>query len=74
MAEFNGHSHNDEFHLYFAHEDPKRPSMVAYNGGSLTTYSDLNPNYRLYRVNASTGVSMYFAKFAYFSLCYILVS
>ncbi|XP_035778474.1 sphingomyelin phosphodiesterase 1-like [Anopheles albimanus] len=49
-AQFNGHSHVDEFNLYYprASVDPLRPISVAWNGGSTTTFTKLNPNYKVF--------------------------
>lgn len=58
-ATFNGHTHNDEMIVYFDESD-KESIGVAYNGGSLTTYSDLNPNYRIYDIDSSNFVSFSF--------------
>ncbi|KAI4462523.1 sphingomyelin phosphodiesterase [Holotrichia oblita] len=49
---FNGHSHNDELILYHSLENPSQPISVAWNGGSLTTFSDKNPNYKLFKIDA----------------------
>jgi hypothetical protein len=57
-AIFNGHTHNDHFHVYYADDEPTRPISVAVNGGSVTTFSDLNSNYRTYSVDSVTYVSM----------------
>lgn len=46
---FNGHTHIDEFNLYYAFDG--KPISVAHNGGSLTPYSDVNPNYKIYTVD-----------------------
>ncbi|XP_058060620.1 sphingomyelin phosphodiesterase 1-like [Anopheles bellator] len=48
-AQFNGHSHVDEFNLYYARNDPSRPISVAWNGGSTTTFTKLNPNYKVFQ-------------------------
>ncbi|XP_026274503.1 sphingomyelin phosphodiesterase [Frankliniella occidentalis] len=48
-AHFNGHTHVDDLVLFY--DQNGRPNNVAYNGGSLTTYSDVNPNYKLYLVD-----------------------
>lgn len=61
-AIFNGHTHNDQFHVYYAMEEPTRPISVAVNGGSVTQYSDLNSNYKLYSVDSATYVSTTDAK------------
>jgi sphingomyelin phosphodiesterase len=51
-AQFNGHSHVDEFNLYYSKTPGDSPPVsVAWNGGSLTTFSELNPNYRVYEVD-----------------------
>jgi len=57
-AIFNGHTHNDHFHVYYADDEPTRPISVAINGGSITTFTDLNVNYRTYSVDSATYVSM----------------
>ncbi|KAH8381287.1 hypothetical protein KR093_002107, partial [Drosophila rubida] len=46
---FNGHTHKDEMNLHYA--DSGAAVAVAWNGGSLTSYSYKNPNYRLYELN-----------------------
>lgn len=43
--------------IYFDDENDWESVAVAYNGGSLTTYSDLNPNYRIYDVDTANFVS-----------------
>ncbi|XP_039966762.1 sphingomyelin phosphodiesterase-like [Bactrocera tryoni] len=45
---FNGHSHNDEMLMYYSEKG--HAVSIAWNGGALTTYSNKNPNYRLYHV------------------------
>lgn len=52
---FNGHTHIDEFNLYYAFDG--KPISVAHNGGSLTPYSDVNPNYKIYTVDPTNFVS-----------------
>ncbi|XP_030370213.1 sphingomyelin phosphodiesterase [Scaptodrosophila lebanonensis] len=49
---FNGHSHKDELNVHYS--DEGYATAVAWNGGALTTYSNKNPNYRVYDVNAET--------------------
>ncbi|EFN81993.1 Sphingomyelin phosphodiesterase [Harpegnathos saltator] len=48
-AQFNGHTHNDEVELLYGNEN--KVKNVAWNGGSVTTYTELNPNYKLYIVD-----------------------
>ncbi|XP_012257111.2 sphingomyelin phosphodiesterase-like [Athalia rosae] len=54
VAEFNGHTHNDEFRVIYDLKNTTEAIRVAWNGGSATTYSNVNPNYRVYTVNADT--------------------
>lgn len=59
-AQFNGHTHEDHFNLYFGQAKnggDEIPINVAWNGGSATTFINKNPNYRVYTVESSTYVS-----------------
>ncbi|EZA53027.1 hypothetical protein DMN91_002938 [Ooceraea biroi] len=51
-AQFNGHTHNDELQLVYSNNITKIVN-IAWNGGSLTAYNNLNPNYKLYTVNSN---------------------
>lgn len=57
-AQFNGHTHNDEIRLFYDSDNDAKIYNVAWNGGSTTAYSDLNPNYKLYIVNRKNYVSV----------------
>lgn len=46
---YNGHTHNDEFALLY--NDKEEPIGITYVSGSLTTYSYLNPTYRIFDVD-----------------------
>ncbi|XP_065089643.1 sphingomyelin phosphodiesterase 1-like [Ochlerotatus camptorhynchus] len=50
-AQFNGHSHVDEFNVYYKKTDSSAAVGVAWNGGSTTTFSQLNPNYKVFYVD-----------------------
>ncbi|XP_011690160.1 PREDICTED: sphingomyelin phosphodiesterase-like [Wasmannia auropunctata] len=50
-AQFNGHTHNDEVQLIYSSDDDKINS-VAWNGGSATTFQNLNSNYKVYTVDS----------------------
>ena len=60
-AQFFGHTHFDEFELFYDQKDLGRVINVAYIGPSVTPYYDLNPGYRIYYVDgdhqATTRVS-----------------
>ncbi|KAK6618144.1 hypothetical protein RUM44_002595 [Polyplax serrata] len=48
---FYGHSHKDEFELYFDEENPNEAVGVGFLGPSVTTYVNLNPGYRVYYID-----------------------
>jgi len=50
-AQFFGHTHFDEFELFYDTQDLGRPVSIAYVGPSVTPYYDLNPGYRIYYVD-----------------------
>jgi sphingomyelin phosphodiesterase len=53
-AQFFGHTHNDHFYMYFDDANPKnRPTHTAFVAPSLTTYSYLNPAYRVYTIDGN---------------------
>lgn len=60
-AQFFGHTHTDEFELFYNKNNTNKPYGVAYVGPSVTTYTYLNPGYRIYYVdgdhNDTTRVS-----------------
>lgn len=45
---FYGHTHYDEFAVYFDVNDLYQGLVTAYNGGSVTPYENLNSNYKIY--------------------------
>ncbi|XP_043663777.1 sphingomyelin phosphodiesterase 1-like [Vespula pensylvanica] len=53
-AQFNGHTHNDELRIVYKDKNAKNVSHIAWNGGSITTYVNLNPNYKLYTIDNNT--------------------
>lgn len=42
-GQFFGHTHMDEFEMFFDETDKTRPVGVAFIAPSVTTYVDLNP-------------------------------
>ncbi|KAF2894532.1 hypothetical protein ILUMI_11660 [Ignelater luminosus] len=51
-GQFNGHTHHDELRVFYGINNPEEVVNVAYNGGSFTTFVALNPDYRIYDVEA----------------------
>ncbi|PAV87727.1 hypothetical protein WR25_03763 [Diploscapter pachys] len=54
-AQYFGHDHNDFFIVFYENMDDvnSRPVSVGYAAPSVTTYSNLNPAYRIYTLDAS---------------------
>jgi sphingomyelin phosphodiesterase len=49
LAQFYGHTHNDEFRIFFDDtKDPPQPTGSLYIGASVTPYTDLNPGYKVF--------------------------
>lgn len=55
MGQFFGHSHNDHFQLISSLEDGQPPAGVILMVPSLTTYSFLNPSFRIYQADAESS-------------------
>ena len=52
-AQFFGHTHYDEFRIFYDTKTWKQATNIAYIGPSVTTFHDLNPGFRIYDVEAS---------------------
>ncbi|XP_069737768.1 sphingomyelin phosphodiesterase [Phaenicophaeus curvirostris] len=50
-AQFFGHTHLDEFEIFYDEETLSRPLSIAFVAPSVTTYIDLNPGFRIYEVD-----------------------
>ncbi|KAB0799106.1 hypothetical protein PPYR_06986 [Photinus pyralis] len=50
-AQFYGHTHSDEFQLFYDPNNSSRPNNVAYVAPSVTPFSGYNPAYRIYHVD-----------------------
>jgi sphingomyelin phosphodiesterase len=51
VGQFFGHTHYDQFEMFYDLNNLKRAVGVAYIAGSITTFSHGNPNYRIYNVD-----------------------
>jgi sphingomyelin phosphodiesterase len=51
---FNGHTHKDEFHVFYNSSEPTQAIGVAFNGASVTSFSNNNPSYKYYYVDQET--------------------
>lgn len=54
-GQFFGHTHMDELRLYYAARNSSKAVGVAYVTPSVTTFCDVNPAFRLYNTDPSTG-------------------
>uniref|UniRef100_A0A3B1IIZ6 Sphingomyelin phosphodiesterase 1 n=1 Tax=Astyanax mexicanus TaxID=7994 RepID=A0A3B1IIZ6_ASTMX len=52
-GQFFGHTHVDQFQMFYDQETMTRPVGVAYIAPSVTTYINLNPGYRVYYVDGN---------------------
>ncbi|XP_051902802.1 sphingomyelin phosphodiesterase [Hippocampus zosterae] len=52
-GQFFGHTHFDEFQIFYDGETVTRPLGVAFISPSVTTYINLNPGYRVYYVDGN---------------------
>lgn len=55
-GQFNGHSHLDEFSIFYTTDNPSKSLNVAWTGGSGTSIDGLNSNYRVYYVDGESYV------------------
>ena len=58
-GQFFGHTHNDQFYVMYDIENPDRAIGMEYVTGSATTYSFLNPGYRIYTIDGNYNESSY---------------
>ncbi|XP_053187707.1 sphingomyelin phosphodiesterase [Scomber japonicus] len=52
-GQFFGHTHLDEFQMFYDEETMTRPLGVAFIAPSVTTFVNLNPGYRVYYVDGN---------------------
>jgi sphingomyelin phosphodiesterase len=69
VAQFNGHSHHDEFFIYYDLEDRTRANGVSFIPGST---SEWNPYYRIYTVEGTFDGSFYVRDYIFKSVTDIL--
>ena len=50
VGQFNGHTHNDDFKIFF---DEDRPSALSYISPSITPYTDINPGYKVFHFDGA---------------------
>uniref|UniRef100_T1IYT3 Saposin B-type domain-containing protein n=1 Tax=Strigamia maritima TaxID=126957 RepID=T1IYT3_STRMM len=58
-SQFFGHTHMDEFEIFYDEVDVTRPTNLAYVGPSVTPYVGLNPAFRIYTIDGLYTNSSY---------------
>jgi sphingomyelin phosphodiesterase len=58
-GQFFGHTHYDQFEMFYDLQNLTRAVSVAYIAGSITTFNQGNPNYRIYTVDGVYANSSY---------------
>ncbi|XP_072432740.1 sphingomyelin phosphodiesterase [Chiloscyllium punctatum] len=56
-AQFFGHTHVDEFEVFYDEETLSRAVSVAFISPSVTTYINLNPGFRVYQIDGNYPAS-----------------
>ena len=51
VAQFYGHTHNDEYIVFYDAETNSRPTNVGFVTPSVSSYSAYNMGYRLYTID-----------------------
>ena len=64
-AQFNGHHEFFNFNIFYENGLEEKPVNIAWNGGSLATFSAVNRNYNLYNVDPVSFVRCQHAIFNY---------
>lgn len=62
-AQFYGHTHRDEFRVYYSLKDPEKPISFALVNPSLTSYSQTNPAYRIFKFSENGDLLDYYTYF-----------
>ena len=58
-GQFFGHSHSDLFHVLYA-QDRVTPVGTQFVPGSLTTFTQMHPSFRVFEVDVDTGIPIKF--------------
>ena len=53
MAQFFGHTHFDEYEVFYDNVNFTRPLSIGYISPSVTPWENVNPSYRIYYVDDS---------------------
>ena len=59
VAQFFGHTHNDQFVVFYDSQTKSRPLNVGFVTPSVTTYTGMNPAYVIYTVDGPSQEASY---------------
>lgn len=62
-GQFFGHVHSDSFFLYKSYADPNKTVQMGFQASSMTPNWDRNPSFRLYTVDADTGIPVNYEQY-----------
>ena len=57
VGQFFGHAHSSFYEMFYDEANLTRPVSVVLIPGSVTTYSDLNPGFRIYELDGNYSQS-----------------
>jgi sphingomyelin phosphodiesterase len=58
VAEFHGHSEYFDVNVIYRANNPSEPTSIAFSGGSVASFIEVNRNYMIYTVDPVSYVSM----------------
>ena len=67
VAQFFGHTHNDQFVVFYDSQTKSRPLNVGFVTPSVTTYTGMNPAYVIYTVDINKRAARLFGTLEYIS-------
>ena len=68
VVQFHGHTHNDEFKVFYDIETNTRPINVAYVSPSVTSWKNMNPAYRIFTMDGDYDGSSHVSLIIYVPL------
>ncbi|XP_050500372.1 sphingomyelin phosphodiesterase 1 isoform X2 [Diabrotica virgifera virgifera] len=64
-VQFNGHTHRDEFYVYYSKSNSSKAINMAWNGASVVTYDKANPSYKVFSIDGNTFDALDFEEWTF---------
>ncbi|CAG9826411.1 unnamed protein product [Diabrotica balteata] len=64
-VQFNGHTHRDEFYVYYSKSNSSEAINMAWNGASVVTYDKANPSYKVFSIDGNTFDALDFEEWTF---------